>query len=104
MSYLTFVNYCKKFDKSGFSKGLKMLTAIDKVADKFNWKVETQYRDDGKISVWVKDCRSMSVCNEEGEGIVDVFSALLEKIIRKARNEMESLNSVLNEADSHLTE
>ena len=44
----------------------------------------------------------MPVCNEEGEGI-DVFFALLEKIIRKARDEMESLNSVLDEAESHLT-
>lgn len=52
--------------------------------------------------VAVKDCRSMPVCNEEGEGI-DVFFALLEKIIRKARDEMESLNSVLDEAESHLT-
>ena len=99
MNYIGFIQYCKKFDKKGFSRGMVLNALITKIANRFDWNLETRYRDDGVMYVAVKDVRNMPLEYQEGEGVLTVLEPLLAKVMKRAREEVASLSALLDSAE-----
>lgn len=99
---MNFVQYCRKFDKEGFSRGMVLNALITKIANRFDWNLETCYRNDGIMYVAVKDVRNMSLEYQEGEGVVAVLEPLLAKVMKKAREEVANLSAVLDSVELSL--
>ena len=96
---MNFVQYCKKFDIKGFTKGMVLNALITKIANRFDWNIETCYRDDGIMYVAVKDSRNMPLEYQEGEGVLAVLEPLLTKVMKRAREEVASLSALLDSAE-----
>lgn len=99
---MNFVQYCRKFDKEGFSRGMVLNALITKIANRFDWNIETCYRDDGIMYVSVKDARNMPLEYQEGEGVVAVLEPLLAKVMKRAREEVANLSAVLDSVELSL--